>query len=164
MFLASPEGPAPRATLFTPPWQIISALYYLFRLTRGGGGVTTLPFKNASIFLFSFIKIAITFKVLIFTYFYLLFKFSGPSEVNFPIYSDPAERCLKISQIFLMFTIRVQKYKIMAYFHQKLDRSIKFGETNYIWTNFMKKKFFWKRPFWPPYGTSEIWKIIVKFT
>ena len=111
------------------------------KLTRGGW----LPpyfLKTRQFFLFSFMKIAITSKVLIFTYFYPLFKFSGPSEVNFPIYSDPAERCQKISQFLLMFTIKVQKYKIMAYFHQKLERNIKFGKTNYIWTNFMKKKFF----------------------
>ena len=95
-------------------------------------------------------KIAITSKVLIFTYFYPLFKFSGPSEVNFPIYSDPAERCLKISQFLLMFTIKVQKYKIMAYFHQKLERNIKFGKTNYIWTNFMEKKFFLKKAIFDP--------------
>ena len=101
-------------------------------------------------------KIAITSKVLIFTYSYPFFKFSGPSEVYFPIYSDPAEKCLKISQFSLMFTIKVQKYKIMVYFHQKLDRNIKFGNTNNILTNFMTRIFFEKGHFLPPYGTSEI--------
>ena len=92
-------------------------------------------------------KIAITSKVLIFTYSYPLFKLSDPSEVNFPIYSDPAERFLKISQFSLLFTIKMQKYKIMSYFHQKLDRNIKFGKTNYIWTNFMNFFFFEKGHF-----------------
>ena len=77
-------------------------------------------------------KIGITSKVLIFTYSSPLCKFSGSLEVYFPIYSHPVERCLKISQFFLMFTIKLQKYKIMVYFNQKLDRDIKFGKTNDI--------------------------------
>ena len=43
-------------------------------------------------------KIAITSKVLIFTYSYPLCKFLGPLEVYFPIYSNPSASCLEISQ------------------------------------------------------------------
>ena len=38
----------------------------------------------------------------------------------------------------------------MAYFHKKLERNIKFGKPNYIWTNFIKIFFLKKAIFDPP--------------